>query len=129
LLTTLPAARGGIECLQFDAEKIISGSNHKEILVYDFPTASFLGRLNGHMQSVFDVRVAGDQVVSCGRDKVLWSVWNTLTSIDYSCVGLENKAMYQSSNWPCRYRYVISTERGEYLEIHAIIVPTSTYTL
>lgn len=50
--------------------RLVSGSDHKHVLIFDVEEATVLGKLKGHTQSVHDVAIRNDLIASGGRDNV-----------------------------------------------------------
>ncbi|RKO87625.1 WD40-repeat-containing domain protein [Blyttiomyces helicus] len=64
-----------VSCLQFDAEKIVSGSDDKEIHIYDTTTGALRQRLRGHEGGVWALQYHRDALVSGSRDRCV-RVWD-----------------------------------------------------
>ncbi|KAL1925504.1 uncharacterized protein VTP21DRAFT_387 [Calcarisporiella thermophila] len=64
-----------VTCLQFDNDKIISGSDDNCINVYDTATGSLRNRLKGHEGGVWALQFDGNILVSGSTDRTL-RVWN-----------------------------------------------------
>ncbi|KAF9025616.1 SCF ubiquitin ligase complex subunit cdc4 [Haplosporangium bisporale] len=64
-----------VTCLQFDSEKIISGSDDQCIHVYDTVTGSRLKKLDGHEGGVWALQYRGNTLVSGSTDRTV-RVWD-----------------------------------------------------
>ncbi|KAF9578910.1 SCF ubiquitin ligase complex subunit cdc4, partial [Lunasporangiospora selenospora] len=64
-----------VTCLQFDSEKIISGSDDQCIHVYDTTTGSRLKKLDGHEGGVWALQYRGNTLVSGSTDRTV-RVWD-----------------------------------------------------
>ncbi|KAL5600890.1 hypothetical protein BROUX41_005729 [Berkeleyomyces rouxiae] len=64
-----------ITCLQFDEDKIITGSDDTEIHVYDTATGQFRQKLQGHEGGVWALQYEGNTLVSGSTDRTV-RVWN-----------------------------------------------------
>ncbi|KAK7204890.1 WD40-repeat-containing domain protein [Myxozyma melibiosi] len=64
-----------VTCLQFDSEKIITGSNDLCINVYDTKTGQLRTRLEGHEGGVWAMQYVGNTLVSGSTDRTV-RVWD-----------------------------------------------------
>ncbi|KAF9408150.1 SCF ubiquitin ligase complex subunit cdc4 [Podila epigama] len=64
-----------VTCLQFDSEKIISGSDDQCIHVYDTVTGNRLKKLDGHEGGVWALQYRGNTLVSGSTDRTV-RVWD-----------------------------------------------------
>ncbi|BFZ60530.1 SCF ubiquitin ligase complex subunit cdc4 [Saitoella coloradoensis] len=64
-----------VTCLQFDSEKIVSGSDDTCINVYDTATGALKKRLRGHEGGVWALRYEGNTLVSGSTDRTV-RVWD-----------------------------------------------------
>ena len=64
-----------VTCLQFDAEKILTGSDDTNINVYDTQTGALRARLEGHEGGVWALQYVGSTLVSGSTDRSV-RVWD-----------------------------------------------------
>ena len=64
-----------VTCLQFDAEKILTGSDDTNINVYDTRTGALRARLEGHEGGVWALQYEGSTLVSGSTDRSV-RVWD-----------------------------------------------------
>ncbi|ORY02795.1 WD40 repeat-like protein [Basidiobolus meristosporus CBS 931.73] len=64
-----------VTCLQFDADKIVSGSEDQCINVYDIKTGELRKRLEGHDGGVWALQYVGNTLVSGSTDRTV-RVWD-----------------------------------------------------
>ncbi|RIB24655.1 WD40-repeat-containing domain protein [Gigaspora rosea] len=64
-----------VTCLQFDSEKIISGSDDQCINVYETSTGKLINRLEGHDGGVWALQYVGKTLVSGSTDRTV-RVWD-----------------------------------------------------
>ncbi|CAG8472708.1 1665_t:CDS:10 [Paraglomus occultum] len=64
-----------VTCLQFDTEKIISGSDDQCINVYETATGKLINRLEGHDGGVWALQYVGNTLVSGSTDRTV-RVWD-----------------------------------------------------
>lgn len=64
-----------VTCLQFDAEKIVTGSDDTNINVYDTRTGALRARLEGHEGGVWALQYEGTTLVSGSTDRSV-RVWD-----------------------------------------------------
>ncbi|KAJ1962670.1 SCF ubiquitin ligase complex subunit cdc4, partial [Dispira parvispora] len=64
-----------ITCLQFDEQKIVSGSDGEHIYVYDTRTGELLCQLDGHSGGVWTLQYVGNTLVSGSTDRTV-RVWD-----------------------------------------------------
>ncbi|KAG0028951.1 SCF ubiquitin ligase complex subunit cdc4 [Podila clonocystis] len=64
-----------VTCLQFDSEKIISGSDDQCIEIYDTVTGSRLKRLDGHQGGIWALQFRDNTLVSGSTDRTV-RVWD-----------------------------------------------------
>ncbi|CAG8563730.1 15027_t:CDS:2 [Funneliformis mosseae] len=69
-----------VTCLQFDSEKIISGSDDQCINVYDTATGRLINRLVGHDGGVWALQYVNNTLVSGSTDRTV-RVWNLETGV------------------------------------------------
>lgn len=67
--------RNVVTCLQFDADKIITGSDDSSINVYDTATGRLRRRLQGHEGGVWALQYLGNTLVSGSTDRTV-RVWD-----------------------------------------------------
>ncbi|KTW28277.1 uncharacterized protein T551_02696 [Pneumocystis jirovecii RU7] len=67
--------RNVVTCLQFDADKIITGSDDSSINVYDTSTGRLRRRLQGHEGGVWALQYLGNTLVSGSTDRTV-RVWD-----------------------------------------------------
>ncbi|KAK9354795.1 WD40-repeat-containing domain protein [Lipomyces doorenjongii] len=67
--------RNVVTCLQFDSEKIITGSDDLCINVYDTRTGKLRARLDGHEGGVWALQYVGNTLVSGSTDRTV-RVWD-----------------------------------------------------
>ncbi|KAK9465455.1 WD40-repeat-containing domain protein [Lipomyces arxii] len=67
--------RDVVTCLQFDADKIVTGSDDLSINVFDTNTGKFRAKLNGHEGGVWALQYHGNTIVSGSTDRTV-RVWN-----------------------------------------------------
>jgi F-box and WD-40 domain protein CDC4 len=67
-----------VTCLQFDDEKIVSGSDDQSICIYDIQTGKLIRQLDGHEGGVWALQYFGDTLVSGSTDRTV-RVWNLKT--------------------------------------------------
>ena len=73
-----------VTCLQFDADKIITGSDDANINVYDTKTGALRAKLEGHEGGVWALQYEGNVLVSGSTDRTVrvWDIENaTCTQI------------------------------------------------
>ncbi|KAL8677258.1 MAG: hypothetical protein Q9186_006294 [Xanthomendoza sp. 1 TL-2023] len=68
-------ARHVVTCLQFDTDKILTGSDDTNINVYDTQTGALRRKLIGHEGGVWALQYQGDVLVSGSTDRSV-RVWN-----------------------------------------------------
>ena len=66
-----------VTCLQFDAEKILTGSDDANINVYDTKTGALRARLEGHEGGVWALQYEGNVLVSGSTDRTV-RVWDII---------------------------------------------------
>ena len=64
-----------VTCLQFDADKILTGSDDSNINVYDTKTGALRARLEGHEGGVWALQYEGNVLVSGSTDRTV-RVWD-----------------------------------------------------
>lgn len=64
-----------VTCLQFDTDKILTGSDDTNINVYDTKTGALRSRLEGHEGGVWALQYEGNQLVSGSTDRSV-RVWD-----------------------------------------------------
>ncbi|KAI9029264.1 WD40-repeat-containing domain protein [Hyaloraphidium curvatum] len=64
-----------VTCLQFDGEKIVSGSDDQTMNVYDVRTGDLLRKLEGHEGGVWALQYIGHTLVSGSTDRTV-RVWD-----------------------------------------------------
>ena len=64
-----------VTCLQFDADKILTGSDDANINVYDTQTGALRARLEGHEGGVWALQYEGNVLVSGSTDRTV-RVWD-----------------------------------------------------
>lgn len=64
-----------VTCLQFDAERILTGSDDTNINVYDTKTGALRARLEGHEGGVWALQYEGNVLVSGSTDRTV-RVWD-----------------------------------------------------
>jgi len=64
-----------VTCLQFDSDKIVSGSDDKTINVFDIRTGKLLQKLEGHEGGVWALQYVGNALVSGSTDRTV-RVWD-----------------------------------------------------
>lgn len=64
-----------VTCLQFDSDKIITGSDDSNIDIYETKTGASVRRLQGHDGGVWALEYDGDMLVSGSTDRTV-RVWN-----------------------------------------------------
>ncbi|CAG8463821.1 9226_t:CDS:2 [Paraglomus brasilianum] len=64
-----------VTCLQFDSEKIVSGSDDQCINVYETATGKLINRLEGHGGGVWALQYVGNTLVSGSTDRTV-RVWD-----------------------------------------------------
>ncbi|KAJ3293929.1 SCF ubiquitin ligase complex subunit cdc4 [Rhizoclosmatium sp. JEL0117] len=64
-----------VTCLQFDSDKIVSGSDDQSIHIYDTKTGRIRRKLNGHDGGVWALQYWGDALVSGSTDRSV-RVWD-----------------------------------------------------
>ena len=64
-----------VTCLQFDSEKILTGSDDNNINVYDTKTGALRKRLEGHDGGVWALQYVGNTLVSGSTDRAV-RVWD-----------------------------------------------------
>lgn len=64
-----------VTCLQFDADKILTGSDDANINVYDTKTGALRARLEGHEGGVWALQYEGNVLVSGSTDRTV-RVWD-----------------------------------------------------
>lgn len=64
-----------VTCLQFDTDKILTGSDDKNINVYDTQTGALRARLEGHEGGVWALQYEGNVLVSGSTDRSV-RVWD-----------------------------------------------------
>ena len=64
-----------VTCLQFDSDKILTGSDDTNINVYDTRTGALLQRLDGHEGGVWALQYRGNTLVSGSTDRSV-RVWD-----------------------------------------------------
>ncbi|KAI9222370.1 hypothetical protein BC828DRAFT_378633 [Blastocladiella britannica] len=67
-----------VTCLQFDDDKIVSGSDDQSICVFDIRTGELRMRLDGHQGGVWALQYVGNTLVSGSTDRTV-RVWNLAT--------------------------------------------------
>lgn len=67
--------RNVVTCLQFDSDKIITGSDDSSINVYDTATGKLRRRLQGHEGGVWALQYLGNTLVSGSTDRTI-RVWD-----------------------------------------------------
>ncbi|KTW25946.1 hypothetical protein T552_03220 [Pneumocystis carinii B80] len=67
--------RNVVTCLQFDADKIITGSDDSSINIYDTSTGKLRRRLQGHEGGVWALQYLGNSLVSGSTDRTV-RVWD-----------------------------------------------------
>lgn len=67
--------RNVVTCLQFDADKIITGSDDSSINIYDTSTGRLRRRLQGHEGGVWALQYLGNSLVSGSTDRTV-RVWD-----------------------------------------------------
>lgn len=67
-----------VTCLQFDAERIVTGSDDNNINVYDTKTGALKAKLEGHDGGVWALQYVGDTLVSGSTDRSV-RIWNMNT--------------------------------------------------
>ncbi|KAK0557685.1 hypothetical protein OC846_000252 [Tilletia horrida] len=94
---TLTGHVRSVLCLQYDDELLVSGSSDHSILVWDFTfgckvrrsfcqvapveltkTPKVIARLQGHEDSVLNIAMNDNYIVSCGKEKMV-RVWDRIT--------------------------------------------------
>ena len=68
-------SRHVVTCLQFDADKILTGSDDSKINVYDTKTGALRARLKGHEGGVWALQYEGNVLVSGSTDRTV-RVWD-----------------------------------------------------
>ena len=66
-----------VTCLQFDAEKILTGSDDANINVYDTKSGALRARLEGHEGGVWALQYEGNVLVSGSTDRTV-RVWDII---------------------------------------------------
>ena len=69
-----------VTCLQFDADKIITGSDDANINVYDTKTGALRAKLEGHEGGVWALQYQGNVLVSGSTDRTVrvWDIENAV---------------------------------------------------
>ena len=67
-----------VTCLQFDTDKILSGSDDTNINVYDTKTGALRARLEGHEGGVWALQYEGNVLVSGSTDRTV-RVWDIVS--------------------------------------------------
>ena len=70
--------RNVVTCLQFDTDKVVTGSDDACVNIYDINTGSLRKRLFGHEGGVWALRYEGNMLVSGSTDRTT-RVWNMET--------------------------------------------------
>jgi len=84
---TFEGHSGGISCVQFDEQRIVSGSHDKTIKVWNVKTNSpwSVMTLAGHTGEVRCLHLEGNRLVSGSTDLTI-KVWDLSTSISWSAI-------------------------------------------
>ncbi|KAI9140738.1 WD40-repeat-containing domain protein [Paraphysoderma sedebokerense] len=67
-----------VTCLQFDDEKIVSGSDDQSIRIYDIRTGDLIRVLEGHAGGVWALQYVGNTLVSGSTDRTV-RIWDMST--------------------------------------------------
>ena len=67
--------RNVVTCLQFDSERIVTGSDDSNINVYDTKTGALQAKLEGHDGGVWALQYVGNTLVSGSTDRSV-RIWN-----------------------------------------------------
>jgi len=99
---TFQGHAGGISCVQFDANRIVSGSHDKTIKVWNTKTNSpwSVMTLTGHSGEVRCLHLQGNKLVSGSTDLTI-KVWNLDTQPDWSSIACRVTMMGHSDTVRC----------------------------
>ncbi|KAK9318754.1 WD40-repeat-containing domain protein, partial [Lipomyces orientalis] len=67
--------RNVVTCLQFDSDKIITGSDDCYINIHDTRTGKLRARLGGHERGIWALQYVGNTLVSGSTDRTV-RVWD-----------------------------------------------------
>ena len=70
LLHTFPGHNGSVTCLQFDEEKLISGSNDKSLIIRNSETGNAI-KIISHTQAIAKLKFDRNILISCSKDSLL----------------------------------------------------------
>ena len=86
-LCVLQGHTGGISCVQFDGNRIVSGSHDKTIKVWNVKTNSpwSVMTLAGHSGEVRCMHLEGNRLVSGSTDLTI-KVWDLSISVNWSSI-------------------------------------------
>ncbi|KAI7871462.1 WD40-repeat-containing domain protein [Spinellus fusiger] len=71
-------SNNAVTCLQFDDEKLITGSDDQSVNVYDIKSGKLIRVLNGHSSGVWALKYIGNTLVTGSTDRSL-KVWDITT--------------------------------------------------
>ena len=75
---TLNGHFGSVLCLQFDKDRLLTGSSDSSIIAWSLSSGDQYFRLAAHTDSVLNLRFDNRRIVSCSKDKTI-RVWHAVS--------------------------------------------------
>ncbi|KAK3987968.1 WD40-repeat-containing domain protein [Cladorrhinum sp. PSN332] len=104
-----------ITCLQFDEDKIITGSDDTLIHVYDTKTGALRTKLEGHEGGVWALQYVGNTLVSGSTDRSV-RVWDIKK-------GICTQTFYGHTSTVRCLQILMPTETGKFLDNKPVMMP------